>query len=168
MATIQQFNNSTIQNIKEELFKCCGCTSWVEKLSKKFPFASIEGLKNESDKIWFSLSEKDWKEAFSHHPKIGDIKSLEKKFASTKQWATGEQAGVTIASQSVLQELKEGNEVYEKKFGYNFIVCATGKSAEEMLSVLKQRLTNAPEDEIKIAIQEQNKITHLRIDKLFA
>ncbi|HKR03170.1 MAG TPA: 2-oxo-4-hydroxy-4-carboxy-5-ureidoimidazoline decarboxylase [Bacteroidia bacterium] len=158
----------TIQQFKEEIFKCCGSRTWVEKLSEKYPFPSVEELKNESDKIWFSLSEKDWLEAFTQHPKIGDMKSLEKKFASTKQWAENEQSAVNIATQTVLQELKDGNDAYEKKFGYIFIICATGKSAEEMLSILKSRLKNSPQEEIKIAVHEQNKITHLRIDKLFS
>jgi 2-oxo-4-hydroxy-4-carboxy-5-ureidoimidazoline decarboxylase len=158
----------TIQQFKEEIFKCCGSRTWVEKLSEKYPFPSVEELKNESDKIWFSLSEKDWLEAFTQHPKIGDMKSLEKKFALTANWASGEQSGITTATKNILQELKAANDDYEKKFGYIFIVCATGKSAEEMLSILKSRLKNSPQEEIKIAIHEQNKITHLRIDKLFS
>lgn len=166
--TIQQFNNSAIQQLKEQLFKCCGCTVWVDLLAKKFPYNSVTKLKAESDKIWSSLSKADWLEAFTHHPKIGDVKSLEKKFASTAQWAIGEQASVGAATQIVLQKLKKMNDAYEKKFGYIFIVCATGKSADEMLAILKSRITNSAEEEIKIAAAEQNKITHLRIDKLFA
>ena len=166
--TIQQFNNLILQQVQDELFKCCGCTQWVEELLNKIPFQSIEELKSESDKIWFSLNSKDWLEAFTHHPKIGDVKSLQEKFASTKQWASGEQAGVNIATQTILQELKNSNDEYERKFGYIFIVCASGKSAEEMLNILKWRINNSPEEEIKIAAAEQNKITHLRIDKLFA
>ncbi|MEP7170272.1 MAG: 2-oxo-4-hydroxy-4-carboxy-5-ureidoimidazoline decarboxylase [Bacteroidota bacterium] len=158
----------TIQKFKKDLFQCCGSTEWINRLAEKHPFSSIEELKKESDNIWFSLNEKDWLEAFKHHPKIGDVKSLEKKFASTKEWASNEQSGINTASQNVLTELKELNDEYEKKFGYIFIVCATGKSAVEMLSVLKSRLKNSPEEEIKIAANEQNKITHLRIDKLFS
>ncbi len=166
--TLEVFNKLSLGEAKEELFKCCGSMIWVKKLSEKIPFGSIEELKNESDKIWFSLSEKDLLEAFKHHPKIGDVKSLEKKFASTKQWASSEQSGVNTATQTILQELKEVNKEYEKKFGYIFIVCATGKSAEQMLAILKSRLNNLPQEEIKIAMNEQNKITHLRIDKLFS
>lgn len=166
--TLENFNKPSTGEVSEELFKCCGSSSWVKYLSKKIPFESVEQLKNKSDKIWFSLDEKDWLEAFTHHPKIGDIKSLEKKFVSTKEWASNEQSGVNTATQNVLTELKELNDEYERKFGYIFIVCATGKSAEEMLSILKQRLTNDLPEEIKIAAKEQNKITHLRIDKLFS
>ena len=165
--TLQLFNTLTPQHQEEELFKCCGCTKWVEQLSKKVPISSVEELKIESDKIWFALDKEDLLEAFSHHPKIGDKSSLQKKFA-TKEWATNEQSGVNNASELLIDELAKGNVDYEKKFGYIFIVCATGKSAGELLEMLKKRFPNPPEVEIKIASREQNKITHLRINKLFS
>lgn len=134
----------------------------------KISFTSLEEIKKESDRIWFSLSEKDWKEAFTHHPKIGDVESLKKKFASTSVWATAEQSGINAASDEILSELKNQNEMYENKFGYIFIICATGLSADQMLSSIKTRMINNPAFEIRIAATEQNKITHLRLDKLFA
>ena len=103
--TLQQLNTSTPQHIKEELFNCCGSTLWAEKLSDKIPFNTVEELRYESNKIWFSLDKMEWLEAFTHHPKIGDIKSLEQKFASTIQWASGEQSGVNTSAQNVLTEL---------------------------------------------------------------
>jgi len=166
--TLQQLNALSKSQLKEELFKCCGSTTWAKKLSEKSPFGSADALKHESNRIWFGADEKDWLEAFTHHPKIGDVESLEKKFASTANWASGEQSGVNIANKNVLIELKDLNDQYEKKFGYIFIVCATGKSAEEMLSLLKERILNKPEEEIEIAVNEQNKITHIRLDKLLA
>ncbi|CAN5375311.1 hypothetical protein BH11BAC1_BH11BAC1_08750 [soil metagenome] len=153
---------------KIDLLKCCGSSVWAEQLSSKFPFHSLSALKNESDRIWFSLSEKDWKEAFSQHPKIGDVEGLKNKFASTATWAEGEQSSVKDANERVLHDLKKENEAYINKFGYIFIVCATGKSAEEMLSLLKLRMINNPAFEIRVAAEEQNKITHLRLEKLFA
>jgi 2-oxo-4-hydroxy-4-carboxy-5-ureidoimidazoline decarboxylase len=105
-------------------------------------------------------------EAFKIHPRIGDIESLRKKFASTASWASDEQSGASEAAEDVLHELSEGNDHYEKKFGYIFIVCATGKSATEMLTLLKNRLHNNPEAEFAIACEEQKKITNLRLDKL--
>ena len=153
---------------KEDLFKCCGSTAWADEMFSKNPFGSLSEIKSLSDKTWFSLSEKDWKEAFSHHPEIGDTASLRKKFAATASWAAGEQSGVHQAGEKVLQELKVCNDLYKARFGYIFIVCATGKSAEEMLTLLKKRLINNPANEIMIAAEEQNKITHLRLDKLFA
>ena len=116
--------------------------------------------------IWTKLTPDDWKEAFSHHPKIGDIKSLRKKFASTADMAEGEQSGVMQTSERTLQALAEGNNLYEAKFGYIFIVCATGKGAEEMLALLNERLHHYPEEEIAIAAKEQAKITKLRLEKM--
>ena len=123
-------------------------------------------LLEDAEEQWWQCNEDDWKEAFRHHPKIGDVGSLAKKFASTAQWASGEQSGVHAAAKETIEALAEGNRLYEEKFGYIFIVCATGKSADEMLNLLRSRLGNSPGDEIKIAADEQNKITKLRIEKL--
>ena len=105
-------------------------------------------------------------EAFAHHPKIGDLKGLEEKFASTKAWAGAEQAGVQQAGKQIVEEMAKLNEDYEKKFGFIFIVCATGKTAEEMLALLQSRLPNNYKEELRIAMMEQNKITRLRLHKL--
>ena len=103
-----------------------------------------------------------------NHPKIGDVESLSKKYENTKTWAVGEQKGVENADRAVIEKLAEGNKTYEEKFGHIFIVCATGKSAAEMLSMLEGRMKNDPKDEILIAAGEQNKITRLRLKKLLA
>lgn len=166
--TLTEFNLLPAAIKSEKLFQCCGCTRWVENMLQQFPYKSINVIKINSDLIWYGLDIKDWLEAFTHHPKIGDIKSLEEKFATTKKWAAGEQSSVAAASHETLLQLKNGNEAYEKKFGFIFIVCATGKSATEMLHMLKQRMKNGIEAEIKIAAEEQNKITHIRIDKIFS
>lgn len=164
----EEFNKLSPQEKNAALLKCCGASKWAALLSERFPFSSLDEMKKESDSIWFSLGEDDWKEAFSRHPKIGDTESLRKKFESTADWAGIEQSGVNNAGTGILQQLKDGNDAYEKKFGYIFIVCATGKSAGEMLSMLQARLLNNPANEISVAAQEQNKITHLRLDKLFS
>lgn len=164
--SIEKLNSLNETELIEELFKCCGSTNWAKELSKQLPFNSIEDLISKSDSVWSKSTRADGLEAFTHHPKIGDIKSLEKKFASTKEWAGGEQAGVNTAGQETLIALAEGNEAYDKKFGYIFIVCATGKSAEEMLALLNARINNDAETELKIAMNEQNKITHIRLNKL--
>jgi len=146
--------------------KCCGSASWVNRLLPFIPADDMIELLEDAEEQWYNCSEDDWKEAFSHHPKIGNVESLAKKFASTAQWASGEQSGVSIASKETIEALAEGNRLYEEKFGYIFIVCATGKSAEEMFGMLQSRLENKPEEEIQIAADEQNKITKLRIEKL--
>ncbi len=164
--TLHELNILPREELKEALFKCCGSTAWVNKMLETFPADELVDLEENAEEIWWQCSEDDWKEAFTHHPKIGDIESLKKKFASTANWAAGEQSGAAVASQQTLEALAKGNDEYEKKFGYIFIVCATGKSAEEMLGLLLLRLPNEPKDEIKIAADEQLKITQLRLEKL--
>ena len=131
-----------------------------------FPLADVETLMDEAKTKWNELAETDWREAFTYHPKIGDVNSLKEKFASTSTWAEGEQGAVKEASQAALEALAAGNDEYERKFGYIFIVCATGKSVDEMLALLQARLVNSLEDEIVIAMGEQGKITRLRLEKL--
>ncbi|ALW83643.1 hypothetical protein AUC43_00085 [Hymenobacter sedentarius] len=167
--TINELNNLPKMALAEALQKCCGSTAWVENMVAIFPIADAETLMDQANTQWNKLSEADWREAFTHHPKIGgDVAALREKFASTSTWAEGEQAAVKQASQETLEALAAGNTEYEKQFGYIFIVCATGKSAEEMLALLQARLSNKPEDEILIAASEQNKITRLRLEKLLA
>ena len=164
--TLPELNQLSVSELREALFTCCGSSAWVNELAKIFPIESKETLFEQAEIIWFACSESDWREAFTHHPKIGDINSLREKFASMKVWAEGEQSGVSTASQQVLEDLAEGNRLYEEKFGYIFIVCATGKTASEMLGILKARLPNSPETEIRVAAQEQAKITKIRLEKL--
>ena len=133
---------------------------------QRFPFQKKEELFAAAEEIWFKLLPNDWLEAFAHHPKIGDVDSLRAKFASTRQWAEGEQAGVNAASEETLQALAEGNAQYESKFGYIFIVCAAGKIAEEMLAILQARMPNDHVTELQIAASEQSKITKIRLEKL--
>jgi 2-oxo-4-hydroxy-4-carboxy-5-ureidoimidazoline decarboxylase len=132
------------------------------------PFADTNALLASADEVWAGLGPADWKEAFAHHPRIGDKQALRERFAATRQWAAGEQAGVSGASEAALDALAEGNRDYESRFGHIFIVCATGKTAEEMLALLRERLGNDPEIEERIAAGEQAKITRIRLEKLLA
>ena len=152
--------------LKESLTKCCGSTNWVSAMCEDFP-DNIEKIYEKAEKVWFELNEKDWLEAFTHHPKIGDLASLEKKFGSTKDFTSNEQSSVNHASIETLKELAEYNQKYEDKFGFIFIVCATGKTADEMLALIKERINNDYHTELKIAAGEQNKITKLRLEKIF-
>jgi 2-oxo-4-hydroxy-4-carboxy-5-ureidoimidazoline decarboxylase len=163
---LEQLNQSSSELLQPELLRCCGSARWVEMLIASRPYASEAELYSASDRIWQSLKAEDWLEAFRHHPKIGDLESLKTKFASTSDWASGEQGGVALASERVIEELAAGNTIYEEKFGYIFIVCATGKTAGEMLALLQERLHNSPDVEIVRAMEEQNKITRLRLEKL--
>jgi 2-oxo-4-hydroxy-4-carboxy-5-ureidoimidazoline decarboxylase len=164
--TLHDLNTLNKQQLVDELMKCCGSAAWVNKMLRFIPADDMIELLEDAEELWWQCSEEDWKEAFSHHPKIGDVESLTKKFASTALWASGEQSGVKMASEEIIKALAEGNRLYEEKFGYIFIVCAMGKTAEEMLEMLHERLKNDPAEEIRIAADEQNKITKLRIEKL--
>jgi 2-oxo-4-hydroxy-4-carboxy-5-ureidoimidazoline decarboxylase len=152
----------------EALATCCGAAAWVATLNQQFPFASAATLYEAAERTWHNLTEADWREAFAHHPKIGDVNALKEKFASTATWAAGEQGAVKQASPETLEALAAGNAAYERKFGYIFIVCATSKSAAEMLALLQARLPNDPSQEIHVAMREQAKITRLRLQKLLA
>lgn len=127
-------------------------------MTARRPFRSRDGLFAAADEEWDKTSEKDWLEAFSHHPRIGD--------RVAKGWAAGEQQGAKNAAATVQDELASINREYEDRFGHIYIVCATGKSAEEMLAIAKSRMNNDRETELRTAAEEQRKIMHLRLGKL--
>ena len=160
--TLPDFNNLVKDEAAKELFSCCGSHKWVSLLMKEFPFGSQEVLIKRATTIWYDeCDKKDWLESFRYHPKIGDKESLTKKFAGK------EQAGVASATEKVIDELAKANTEYENRFGFIFIVCATGRSAEEMLRLLNDRLQNNIEEELNISKGEQHKITLIRFKKLF-
>ena len=141
------------------LRSCCGSSRWVESMMARRPFASHDMLHAAADDSWHACSEADWLEAFSHHPRIGD--------QSAAGPASVEQAGMQSASVSVQDEMAALNRAYEERFGHIYIVCATGKSAEEMRDIARHRIDNDPPTELRNAAEEQRKIMHLRLEKLF-
>ncbi len=168
MDALQKLNALSKEEFLVEMERCCGARAWGERMAAARPLRTREDLFRAAERAWFDLGPEDWKEAFRHHPKIGDKEALRAKFASTRQWAAGEQQGAAQASEAVLDALAAGNQAYDEKFGHIFIVCATGKSAEEMLSNLNARLGNSAALELRIAAAEQSKITRLRLEKLLA
>jgi 2-oxo-4-hydroxy-4-carboxy-5-ureidoimidazoline decarboxylase len=152
---------------REALARCCGAERWVDAMIARRPFGNDDALFRAAGEAWAAMEEGDILEAFAHHPRIGaDLASLRARFAPTKEWSAGEQAGVTSAGEQTLLALRDGNASYEARFGYIFIVCATGKSADEMLALLKARMNNTPDDELRIAAAEQAKIIEIRLSKL--
>lgn len=119
-----------------------------------------------ADEIWRALAPADWLEAFSHHPRIGERKSALSQSARATAWAAGEQSAVDQANDDTRAALAEANREYEDRFGYIYIVCATGKSAEEMVTLARERLRNDPDVELRLAAEEQRKITRIRLEKL--
>jgi 2-oxo-4-hydroxy-4-carboxy-5-ureidoimidazoline decarboxylase len=166
--TIPELNKLDALQRTAALTKCCGAAAWVKKMNNIFPVENESSLLTEANRIWVQCSKQDWLEAFAHHPKIGDIGFLKEKYAGSGAWAAAEQSAIKQTSAAVLEALAAGNTAYEDKFGYIFIVCATGKSATEMLDLLTARLKNTAAEEIYIAMREQSNITALRLQKLLA
>jgi len=169
--TLAELNGLGDAAAVRELLRCCGSTRWAREMAGARPFASVDALTAAADTIWAGLDRADWLEAFSAHPKIGAGLPAEapsaKAGGSGGDWSAAEQAGAASASRDVLARLTEANREYEARFGYIFIVCATGKSAEQMLQLLEGRLDNDPLIEVRVAAEEQRKITRLRTAKLF-
>ena len=164
--TLESLNALTISDANEQFELCCGAANWIQKMNRNRPFQNENEVYKKAESIWFSLSSDDWLEAFTHHPKIGNIESLRKKFHNTKSISENEQSGVNDAAESTLKDLAESNQLYVDKFGFIFIVCATGKSVDEMLTLIKIRLNNNVNAEMLNAAKEQNKITQLRLKTL--
>lgn len=157
--TLEELNWLDEAELSEALWNCCGSSAWVTGMMELFPVGSATGLYAAASLVWRECTEEDWLEAFRAHPKIGE---------RVTGVAAAEQAGTSLAGAEVLEELAEGNKRYFEKFGYIFIVCATGKSAEEMLGLLRERLGKTPEEEILVAVGEQEKITRIRLEKLLS
>jgi OHCU decarboxylase len=149
-----------------EMMRCCGCASWAARVASQRPFADAEWLLRAADAAWRETGPEQWREAFSHHPRIGERKVEQAAGASTAAWAQREQSGMGAASEEVRRALAEGNAEYERRFGHVFLICATGRSAESMLAELKRRLKNDPETELRMAAEQQAMITRLRLEKL--
>ncbi len=146
--------------VEGEFERCCASTRWARLLAAARPFADVEAMTNAADRIWWSLDAGDWHEAFVAHPRIGG--------RAESVWSKEEQSRAAAAAEDVRDHLARGNEAYEQRFGYTFLVCATGRTAEEILEMLENRLTNVPEIELRVAAEEQRKITNLRLRKLVA
>jgi 2-oxo-4-hydroxy-4-carboxy-5-ureidoimidazoline decarboxylase len=163
LATINAWND---EEAIASFRRCCGSARWSEQMARLRPFDSEASLFEAAGRVWWHLDPVDWLEAFAAHPKIGDKDAMWAKFAATADWSAREQSGVDGASDETLQALADDNEQYHERFGYLFIVCATGKTAEEMLALLRERLSNDPDREIRVAAAEQAKITRIRLEKI--
>ena len=148
--------------------QCCTANTWVERMVNAMPFSSVETLVSQADINWQGLTQADYLQAFEGHPKIGDVSSLREKYRSTEKIAAGEQSGVNTATEATLSQLKQMNDDYQEKFGFIFIVCATGKTASQMLEILVKRFVNNRSEEIINAAEEQRKILQIRIEKMLA
>src|SRR5262245_54901649 len=154
----------------EELTKCCGSSRWAREMAAHRPFHSVDDLLLDADVVFESLGPSDWLEAFAAHPRIGDrppspSNEIDKNATklTSAAWSASEQSGVTEASRALFERR---NRDYESRFGHTFIICATGRTGDEMLKLLEERMLNNPEDESRQAAREQRQITRLRLGKL--
>jgi 2-oxo-4-hydroxy-4-carboxy-5-ureidoimidazoline decarboxylase len=163
MARSLELDAATDDAARAMLTRACGSSRWVDRMMARRPFGRDVKMLTAARVEWFALSEPDWLEAFSHHPSIGDRAALEERFPQTHDLSSKEQSGIGIAGADVLTALAQANTDYFNRFGFIFIVCATGKSAPEMLALLLSRLANDRPTELRIAAEEQAKITALRL-----
>jgi OHCU decarboxylase len=159
-AGLAALNRLDEEALGRELRRCCGSTAWVQGMLAARPFPTPFDLRDAADRIWQTLMPEDWLEAFAAHPRIGE--------PAPDRWSQQEQAGASTASSATLDALAEANKRYEARFGHIFIVCATNRSADELLKAARARIANDPQTELLIAAEEQRKITRLRLDNLLA
>ncbi len=163
---LEQLNSMKRDDAVAELMKACGSSRWAERMADERPFHDEAALLSEADRLWWSLGASDWLEAFSHHPKIGERRAAQEVSAQARSWSEEEQSGTRDASELSRRELLAANREYESRYGFIFIVCATGKTTTEMLALCRARLNNDAETELRVAAEEQRRITALRLKKL--
>jgi OHCU decarboxylase len=166
MHDLAWLNSLSVEEAAKELLQCCGSKRWAGQMAGARPYETVAKLIAHANETWWSLDRDDWLEAFRSHPKIGEKKAADSVSVQSKQWSGQEQAGVNTASTETANALATLNHVYEQKFGFIFIICATGKTSAEMLAALRERLEHDESDELPIAAAEQAKITELRLKKL--
>jgi 2-oxo-4-hydroxy-4-carboxy-5-ureidoimidazoline decarboxylase len=162
--TLSAWNNCDAQAAIDAMLACCGAPRWAAAMVASRPIANIMDLSAAADRIWGTMEEADWMEAFACHPRIGERKAARASKKSTA-WSRQEQSSASSATERVQTELAAGNLLYEERFGFTYIVCATGKSAEEMLAILNRRLNCDRETELRAAAEQQRQITQIRLGK---
>ncbi len=162
---IGKLNRLSAEEARAALLACCGSTRWASEVAALRPFWDVGQLLNIGGRLWRELPREDWLEAFRAHPKIGESEAERETGEEARAWSEGEQARAREAPAETLDELAELNREYEGRFGFIFIVCAAGKTAAEMLALLRGRLGNDPETELRVAAGEQWRITELRLKK---
>tara|TARA_R110001583_G_scaffold8952_7_gene42294 strand:- start:4587 stop:5087 length:501 start_codon:yes stop_codon:yes gene_type:complete len=164
--SLEKINNASIEQVYRIFESCCCAPKWIESMTNARPFTQAKDLFSASDECFMQLTEADYLSAFEGHPQIGNLQTLQDKYANTSETASHEQSGMSDAEKSVLEEMHALNGKYLQKFGFIFIVCASGKSAQQMLDLIKSRINNEYQSELTIAGNEQAKITHIRLQKL--
>ena len=164
-SVLQQWNEYDVSTAESEILPCCGSRAWAQELASLRPFTEPADLLKTSDEVWALLDIADWNEAFASHPRIGERKAPASATARSAQWSSQEQSGAAEVEAETQERLRRANAAYEVRFGRIYIVCATGKSAEEMLAILERRLKNDDATELREAAEQQRQITQLRLRK---
>lgn len=161
---LQTWNSADEPEAIRQLLHCCAAQRWAQALTAQRPLLNEEALFHAGDTVWATMQEPDWMDAFAAHPRIGERKAAAAS-AESAAWSSQEQSSVDTAQTQLLRLLAEANARYEDTFGFTYIVCATGKSAEQMLDILKRRLGNTREAELREAAEQQRQITQIRLRK---
>ena len=162
---LERWNGLSFEDAENEIIPCCGSRAWARAMAARRPIANEYALLAASDEIWNSLSEPDWMEAFRSHPRIGESSVSGSGEGRSAKWSAHEQGGVAVTEDVVKSALAEANREYERKFDRMFIVCATGKTATEILRIIQRRMQNDRATELCEAAEQQRQITHLRLRK---
>lgn len=157
---LDELNALPEDEARDVFLACCGAERWAEAMARQRPFASLDSLQRSAERLWWELDEEDWLQAFQAHPRIGESTAGSGRSA---RWSRGEQAGV---GGRAMRRLAEANREYEERFGYLFVICASGRDGDEILDALEERLGNDPPGELQVAAGEQAEITRLRLEKL--
>jgi 2-oxo-4-hydroxy-4-carboxy-5-ureidoimidazoline decarboxylase len=163
-SVLSSWNQSNAEDALDAMLACCGARRWAAAMVALRPVAGIQELSAAADRIWSTMKEADLLEAFACHPRIGERKAARASEKSVA-WSRQEQSTASSAAERVLAELEAGNAEYERRFGFTYIVCATGKSAEEMLAILNRRLAGSRASELIEAAEQQRQITQIRLGK---
>jgi 2-oxo-4-hydroxy-4-carboxy-5-ureidoimidazoline decarboxylase len=162
--TLEQLNAMAPSEAARHLLACCGSSRWVDGVVARRPFDNVDELISVSEEVWRAMGPSDWDEAFAHHPRIGERQASVHMSATAQAWSAGEQRAVS--GDETRAALAEANAAYERRFGRIYLVCAAGRSGEELLGDIGARMMNPPERELAIAVEEQRKITTLRLKAL--
>jgi 2-oxo-4-hydroxy-4-carboxy-5-ureidoimidazoline decarboxylase len=165
---LARWNGLSLEEAAREILPCCGSENWAAGVASKRPIQDELSLMETSDAIWRGLRESDWLEAFRSHPRIGESRAEVDSVTQSSAWSEQEQQKAASADEAMKLALKWGNREYEQKFGRTFIVCATGKSAAEILEILRRRLHNDEATELQQAAEEQRQIMSIRLKKWIA
>ena len=158
------WNNTDVASALDAMLACCGARKWADAMVALRPVANVPALSEAADRVWSTMDEANWMQAFACQPRIGERKETQAAVQSAPL-SQQEQSSVALAAETVLASLAAGNALYEARFGFTYIVCATGKSAEEMLAILNRRLANSRADELREAAEQQRQITQIRLGK---